>query len=319
MNRLYFGDCINILREDIAKESVDLIYLDPPFNSNRDYSAFFKSPKGHVSDAQVTAFLDSWHWGEQAEREFLEIVKGPNTLVSEMIQALRSFLGVNDMMAYLTMMTNRLLELHRTLKPDGSLYLHCDPTASAYLRVILDGVFGKLNFKSEINWKRSSAHNDAKQGRRIYGNIRDVIFFYTKGKDWEWNWQYAPYDVEYAKHNYRHIEAETGRRFSISDLTAAKPGGDVSYEWHGVLPYKGRFWAYSRANMDKFEKEGRIYFSKTGMPRLKNYLDEMPGVPLQNDWQDIPPTSGNEYLGYPTQKPLSLLERIILTSSKPGD
>jgi adenine specific DNA methylase Mod len=168
MNQLFFGDNLNVLREHIQDESVDLIYLDPPFNSKRDYNLLFKSPKvGRVtpvraglgqaddgahgvtrpttdySEAQITAFEDSWHWGEQAEREFDELLHASNTDVSEMMQALRRFLGENDMMAYLTMMANRLLQLHRVLKPTGSLYLHCDPTASHYLKIVLDGIFGK--------------------------------------------------------------------------------------------------------------------------------------------------------------------------------
>ncbi len=162
MNHLYFGDNLQVLRNSIADNSVDLIYLDPPFNSKRDYNLLFKSPKGHDSDAQIMAFEDSWHWGEQAEREFAEIMHQPNTDVAEMMQALRGFLGENDMMAYLTMMANRLLELHKVLKPTGSLYLHCDPTASHYLKIVLDGVFGKENFRNEITWKRTSAHSRCK-------------------------------------------------------------------------------------------------------------------------------------------------------------
>ena len=150
MNHLYFGDNLQVLRNSIADNSVDLIYLDPPFNSKRDYNLLFKSPKGHDSDAQIMAFEDSWHWGEQAEREFAEIMHQPNTDVAEMMRALRGFLGENDMMAYLTMMANRLLELHKVLKATGSLYLHCDPTASHYLKVVLDSVFGKENLVNEI-------------------------------------------------------------------------------------------------------------------------------------------------------------------------
>jgi len=320
MNRLYFGDNLHVLREHVADESVDLVYLDPPFNSKRDYNLLFKTPKGHESDAQITAFEDSWHWGEQAEREYAEILRQPNTDVAELMPALRTFLGENDMMAYLVMMANRLLELHRVLKPTGSLYLHCDPTASHYLKIVLDGVFGKQNFRTEISWKRSSAHNDAKQGRAQYGNIRDVIFFYTKSDSWQWNWQYTPYSQEYIDGFYTHVEKETGRRYRLDNLTAAKPGGDVSYEFYGTKPYKGRYWAYSRENMEKFKAEGRLYFPKNGgTPSYKRYLDEMPGVPLQNDWDDIKPTPSGEYLGYPTQKPLALLERIINASSNPGD
>lgn len=320
MNHLYFGDNLYVLREHVANESVDLVYLDPPFNSKRDYNLLFKTPKGHESDAQITAFEDSWHWGEQAEREYAEILRQPNTDVAELMPALRAFLGENDMMAYLVMMANRLLELHRVLKPTGSLYLHCDPTASHYLKIVLDGVFGKANFRTEISWKRSSAHNDAKQGRTQYGNIRDVIFFYTKSDRWTWNWQYTPYSQEYVDGFYTHVEEGTGRRYRLDNLTAAKPGGDVSYEFHGTKPYKGRYWAYSRENMEKFKVEGRLYFPKNGgTPSYKRYLDEMPGVPLQNDWDDIKSVVGNEDLGYPTQKPLALLERIINASSNEGD
>lgn len=236
-----------------------------------------------------------------------------------MLQAFRSFLGENDMMAYLTMMTNRLLELHRALKPTGSLYLHSDPTASHYLKIVLDGVFGKAGFRSEISWKRSSAHNDAKQGRKQYGNIRDVIFFYTKSEQWTWNWLYTPYDQAYIEAFYRHVEPATGKRYRLSDLTAAKPGGDTLYPWKGVQPYKGRYWAYSKAKMEEFERTGRLVCTKNGMPNYKRYLDEMPGVPLQNDWSDIQPANGKESLGYPTQKPLALLERIIQASSNEGD
>ena len=177
MNSLYYGDNLEVLRESIRDESVDLVYLDPPFNSKRDYNLLFKSPQGHSSDAQITAFEDSWHWGAQAEAEFAEILHQPNTAVAEMMRALRGFLGENDMMAYLTMMANRLLELHRVLKPTGSLYLHCDPTASHYLKVVLDGVFGKENFKNEIIWKRINAKSNV---QRKFGSIHDVILSYTK-------------------------------------------------------------------------------------------------------------------------------------------
>lgn len=317
-NALYYGDNLNVLREVIADESVDLIYLDPPFNSARDYNILFASPKGEVSEAQITAFEDSWHWGEQAEREFAEIMRSSNTAVAEMMDALRRFLGENDMMAYLTMMANRLLELHRVLKPTGSLYLHCDPTASHYLKIVLDGVFGRDHFKTEISWKRSGAHNDAKQGRKQYGNVRDVIFFYSKSHQWKWNWQYTPYNQAYLEKTYRHIEPETGRRYRLDNLTG--PGGaangNPAYEVMGVT----RHWRYSREKMQQLIEEGRVVQTKEGnVPAYKRYLDEMLGVPLQNDWQDVPATSGNEYLGYPTQKPLALLERILQASSNEGE
>lgn len=319
-NTLHYGDCLNILRE-MPENCVDLIYLDPPFNSNRDYNAFFRGGKDAANAAQIMAFEDTWHWGPQAEREFGELLSNPNSghLGETLMPVLRSFLGENDMMAYLTMMASRLVELRRVLKGTGSLYLHCDPTASHYLKIVLDGLFGPASFRTEISWKRSSAHNDAKQGRKQYGNIRDTILYYTKGKDWTWNWQYVPYDEKYIKKNYRYQDAD-GRKYRLDNLTAAKPGGDTSYEFHGTYPYKGRYWAYSKENMEKFFQEGRLYFPDNGgTPAYKRYLDEMPGVPLQNDWGDIQPAQGAEYLGYPTQKPVALLERIIRASTNPGD
>jgi adenine specific DNA methylase Mod len=170
MGRLYFGDNLDILRDEIRTESVDLVYLDPPFNSKRDYNLLFKTPKGHESDAQIAAFDDTWHWGEQAEREFDELLHQSNTDVAEMIQSLRRFLNESDMMAYLVMMANRLVELRRVLRPTGSLYLHCDPTASHYLKVVMDTIFGAENFLNEVSWKRTTAHSSAKR----YGPVHDV-------------------------------------------------------------------------------------------------------------------------------------------------
>lgn len=319
-NRLYYGDCLDVLR-DLPSESVDLIYLDPPFNSKRNYNTFFKTRSGDTSPAQIIAFKDTWEWGEQAQREYDELIRNPQggTLAETIMPALKGFLAQSDMMSYLVMMASRIVELKRLLKQTGSLYLHCDPTAEHYLKIILDGAFGALNFRSDISWRRTAGHNDAKQGRKIYGNVRDTIFFYTKSDSWTWNWQYTPYDEEKVKKSYRYTD-ENGRKYCLDNLTAAKGGGDTSYEFHGTYPYKGRYWAYSRANMEKFLAEGRIYFpANGGTPLYKRYLDEMPGIPLQNDWQDIKPASGTEYLGYPTQKPLALLERIISTSSNPGD
>lgn len=319
-NHLYYGDNLYVLREHIPDESVDLIYLDPPFNSQATYNVLFRSKKGEESKAQIEAFEDTWNWNDAAEQAFDDVMQSDNTDAAEMLRAMRSFLKENDMMAYLVMMAVRLLELHRVLKPTGSLYLHCDPTASHYLKLLLDAIFGAKQYRTEVSWKRSSAHNDAKQGRQQYGNIRDIIFFYTKNADWQWNWVYMPYDQKYIDDFYKYIEPDTGKRYQLGDLTAAKPGGDTSYEFYGTKPYKGRYWAYSREKMEQFKADGRLYFpSNGGMPRYKRYLDEMPGVPLQNDWNDIKSVSGNEHLGYPTQKPLALLERIINASSNPGD
>jgi DNA modification methylase len=319
-NTLYFGDNLQILRDNIRDESVDLIYLDPPFNSKRDYNLLFKSPKGHESDAQITAFEDSWHWGDQAEREFDELVHSPNTAVSEMMQALRHFLGENDMMAYLTMMANRLLELHRVLKPIGSLYLHCDPTASHYLKVVLDGVFGKTSFQNEITWKRSSAHSDAGQGARHFGRITDTIFFYNKSDDAStWHPLYRDYDEKYVERDYRRVDPD-GRRYRLDNIQG--PGGEKKgnpfYEVMGV----SRYWRYSKEKMQALIDAGRIIQTRPGaVPQFKRYLDEGKGMPIQNLWDDVAVINNraDEFLGYPTQKPLALLERIIAASSNEGD
>ncbi len=320
MGSLYFGDNLFVLRDEIKNESVDLVYLDPPFNSKRDYNLLFKTPKGHDSDAQITAFDDSWHWGEQAEREFAELLHQENTDVSEMIQSLRRFLNESDLMAYLTMMANRLLELRRVLKPSGSLYLHCDPTASHYLKIVLDTVFGAENFRNEVIWKRTSAH--ANVGKK-YGVINDNILFYTKSDSYVWNQQYSDYSEEHIENSYRFIEPETGRHYASRDLTASmqRASSGQLYEWKGIRPPSSRCWAYAKEQMEKFEAEGKILYSQKGYPRLKVYLDEMPGVPLQSIWLDVPVIAAQsaEKLGYPTQKPLALLERIIQASSNEGD
>lgn len=235
---------------------------------------------------------------------------------------MRGFLGENDMMAYLAMMAARLIELHRVLKPTGSLYLHCDPTASHYLKIVLDAVFGKDNYRTEISWRRTSAHNDAAQGRSQYGNVRDIIYFYTKSNKWTWNWQYTPYDQSYIDNFYRHTEQGTGRKYRLGDITA--PGGaspqkrNPHYEFLGVT----RYWRYSQERMQQLYDEGRIIQTGPGrVPQYKRYLDEMPGVAVQNDWDDILPlhAAHKEKLGYPTQKPVALLERILNASSNPGD
>jgi len=243
-NKLFYGDNLDILRNHIADESVDLIYLDPPFNSNRNYNVLFRDESGKESEAQITAFEDTWHWTDAAEETYYELVQDAEHGVSTAVEAMRTLIGTNQMMAYLVMMAARLVELHRVLKPTGSLYLHCDPTASHYLKILLDAIFGVECFRAEIIWKRSSAHNDAKQGAKQPGRIHDILLFYSKSSsEWLWNPVFTPYDESYVESNYNHIEPKTGRRFKSTDLTAAKPGGDTSYEWNGVSPSSGRYWA----------------------------------------------------------------------------
>ncbi|MGI8438289.1 MAG: site-specific DNA-methyltransferase, partial [Chthoniobacterales bacterium] len=322
MNQLYYGDNLQVLREHIATESVDLIYLDPPFNSKRDYNLLFKSPKGVTSEAQIEAFLDTWHWNEQAEREFDELLHQANTQVADMMRALRGFLGENDMMAYLTMMANRLLELHRVLKPTGSLYLHCDPTASHYLKIVLDGVFGKENFRNEIAWKRTTAKS---QSSFRFPNNQDLLLFFSKGDRVTFHSQFVAHSEERIRTHYSNIEKATGRQYFLGDLTAeGTRKGSSGMPWRGIdIASKGNHWKYTLENLDKLDKEGRIYWPNKigGMPRLKRYLDQQEGVQIDTVWTDLPPinSQAHESLGYPTQKPLALLERIISASSNEGD
>ncbi len=314
-NTLYFGDNLHILREHIPAESVDLIYLDPPFNSKRDYNVYLSTPKGHQSDAQITAFEDTWHWGEQAEAEFEDLRRQPNTDVTDLMIALRKFLHESDMMAYLVMMTTRLLEMHKVLKPTGSLYLHCDPTASHYLKIVLDTIFGAEHFTNEIIWKRADPKGHA---FTRYPSTHDVILFYAKGNSITWNAQYTGYDQGYLDSHYSNIEPETGRHYTLSDCTNPnKNRPNLTYEWNGLV----RVWRWTKEKMQQNHDAGRLIYTSSGMPRYKRYLDEMPGTPVTTIWDDIPfiNSQAQERQGYPTQKPLALLERIIQASSNPGD
>ena len=316
---LYYGDNLNVLRENVKDESVDLIYLDPPFNSQANYNVLFRAPTGEQSHAQIEAFEDTWHWGDSAEHAFDEVMKSGNTDAAELLRAMRSFLKENDMMAYLTMLPVRLLELHRVLKETGSLYLHCDPTAAHYLKLLLDSIFGLAQFRNEIIWKRNSAHSDTKQGAKHYGRLTDTIFFYSKGEEVKWNQVYRPYDESYVERDYRRVDPD-GRRYRLDNIQG--PGGaekgNPYYEVMGV----SRHWRYSREKMQELIEQGRIIQTRPGaVPQYKRYLDEMPGVSIQNLWDDIPVINNRskEVLGYPTQKPLALLERIIVSSSNGGD
>ena len=311
-NSLYYGDNLDILRKYIPDESIDLVYLDPPFNSKRNYNVLFNNPKGHQSQAQITAFEDTWHWGEQAEREYNEVLQQPNTDVAEMMMALRKNLRQNDMMAYLIIMANRLLELHRVLKPTGSLYLHCDPTASHYLKLVLDVVFDIENYQNEIIWKRTTAHNDSSK----YGKNTDSIFYYTKSDSFTFNFQFKSYDEDYLT-RFRYKDADD-RLWTDGDATAkGLSGGGYEYEYKGVTS----LWRYPLETMKQLDEQGKLHFTKNGGIRVKKYLDESKGIKLQALWDDISPinSQAQERLGYPTQKPLALLERIITASSNAGD
>ncbi len=313
-NRLYFGDNLDILRRYVADASVDLIYLDPPFNSNATYNVLFRERSGEESAAQITAFEDTWHWSWESETAFQDVVTQGPEKVGSLLAALRQFLGQNDMMAYLTMMAQRMIELHRVLKPTGSIYLHCDPTASHYLKLLLDAVFGIENYLSEITWQRTSSHNDSKR----FGQVRDIILFYSKSGNRTWNPVYVPHDEKYVSSFYRHEdEVGTYRLHEIIRTASMGPRPNLSYEYKGYKPEWG--WRMERGKLEALDNDGRLVWSNTGRPYRKTYLP--PGQLPTNLWADIGNISSQarERLGYPTQKPEALLERIINASSNEGD
>jgi DNA modification methylase len=311
-NRLFYADNLVVLRHHVAEASVDLVYLDPPFNSNANYNILFRTPAGEAADSQIQAFEDSWHWNNAAEDAFEQVMRAGHPRAFELLRAMRAFLGENDMMAYLAMMAIRLIELHRVLKPTGSLYLHCDPTASHYLKLLLDSVFGFDNYVNEITWKRTSAHNDS--GR--FGRNTDILFFYGRGGTRAWNPIHTGYSAEYLE-RFRNRDPD-GRRWMDDNLTAkGLSGGGYTYEYKGATS----LWRVPPETMTRLDAEGRLHFTRSGGIRLKRYLDEAKGPPLQALWDDIPPINSRaqERLGYPTQKPLALLERVIAASTSPGD
>ncbi|PYJ80650.1 MAG: site-specific DNA-methyltransferase [Verrucomicrobia bacterium] len=326
MNRLYFGDNLKWLsdRKEFPDASVDLVYLDPPFNSNADYNVLFREPTGQVSQAQFHAFTDTWSWADAADTYHQFIDNCPNVAVVELMEALHSFLKHSPMMAYLAMMAPRLVELHRVLKPSGSIYLHCDPTADHYLRMLLDGVFGARYFRNDIVWKRRVGSFSTVHTSRKFGDCYDDLLFYTKSETSVFNSQYSKEAKGYQEYleSRFNMTDENGRRYQLDNLGNPAPRPNLMYEYKGYKP-PANGWAISREKMEQWDKEGRLYFpkDKTKRIRRKRFLDEVKGKPVQTIWDDIAEinSQAQERLGYPTQKPVALLERIISASSNPGD
>lgn len=318
MNHLYFGDCLDVLKDlskRYPKPFIDLIYIDPPFNSKRNYNVLFEKVDLKDVVAQKHAFTDTW----SNVFYLLEL----NDL-SNLDKGLFDFLSVlnnsnsisKSAVAYLTTMSNRIWYMHKLLKNTGSFFLHCDPTMSHFLKIICDIIFGQNNFKNEIIWQRTSTHNDAKQGAKHFGRIHDVILFYSKSKKQSFNTIYKAYSNDYIKKAYNKID-NNGRRFKASDMSG--PGGaskgNPIFTWNGIRKH----WRYSYATMKKLHQENKIYYSSNGMPYLKHYIDEMKGISVDDLWSDIKPASRTERIGYPTQKPENLLERIIKSCTQEGD
>lgn len=321
-NTLYFGDNLHVLREHIASESVDLVYLDPPFNSNANYNILFTSPEGTSSESQIEAFEDTWHWNDSAEDAFDEVMRSGNTDAFTLLRAMRDFLGDNDMMAYLAMMAVRLIELHRVLKPTGSLYLHCDPTASHYLKLLLDGVFGPTNYKADITWGRTNARGTS--GKWPW--LHDVILHYQKSDQAKFRAQKAKSLKTKAPHTL--IKRDDGEKYNTFELTGAgtTKDGESGRPWRGFDPSPlGRHWGYAHKQLEEWADADLIHFPKgDGFPRKfddKPFEIENRMVTVGDVWVDIDRLNQKsaERLGYPTQKPLALLERIIAASSNEGD
>jgi site-specific DNA-methyltransferase (adenine-specific) len=321
-NKLFYGDNLDVLR-GFPDGCVDLVYLDPPFNSNAGYNVLFKSASGAGADASIEAFDDTWTWGDSAKEALLDIAKGTNRPLQVMMSAMHDALQDSPLMAYLAMMAVRLVELHRVLKDSGSLYLHCDPTASHYLKLVLDAVFGAENFRNEIIWKRTFAHGNVSRG---YGDITDAIFFYSKSSRFVWNQLYTKMTAEKADKVYSQSDPD-GRRWQSVTLRnpGLRPNLHYPYTASNGVTYQPHpnGWSCNIERLRKYDAENRLHFptKEGGALRLKMYEDESQGARLQTLWDDIPPLSANaqERLGYPTQKPRALLERIIAASSNPGD
>ena len=318
MNQLFYGDNLVVMQKQIDDETVDLCYIDPPFHSRRTYHRVYNDGKDEIGQTQ--AFVDTWVWGQSAEiqRELLRSDQQDSRRLADTIDGLEKILGKGGMLAYLVNMAIRFAEIWRVLKPTGGFYLHCDSTASHYLKMILDAVFcdrgGKFN--NEIIWRRHYSHNDGKK----LGCIHDTIFYYTKSRNYTYHRQFIEYDAAYIAKHY-HLTDENGRPFRSVSMNGAGQGEARYFGEKRLAPPTGRHWIWAQDRINKALEEGIIYFTPNGVPRYKQYLDAMRGVTVQDTWTDFYGLSSHdkERLGYATQKPLALLERIIKLSSNEGD
>lgn len=325
-NRLYYGDNLDVLRKKIQNESVDLCYIDPPFNSKRNYNQIYNNI-GAEDRAQAQAFTDTWIWDDYANKGFEEILDNAHGRFSPqlvaLIKGLLPVLGKGSLLAYIISMSLRVTEIHRVLRKSGSFYMHCDPTASHYLKLVLDAVFCPVggDYRNEIVWKRTSSHNDS----RKFAQINDCILYYSKTKDCTWNPQFTPPSDRYLRTHYNQTD-KTGRVYRLHCITRSAsmgPRPNLAYEYDGYTPEWG--WRMVREKLEALDRDGRLLWVKgrkgDRMPYLVRYLDEQEGSSMSSLWDDIPPVNSQaqERLGYPTQKPEALLQRIIEASSNEGD
>lgn len=323
MNKLWYGDNLTIM-QGMGKHSVDLIYLDPPFNSKQNYNLLYKTMTGKPVPEQVEAFCDTWEMDAQKEA----IARSMPVLMREhgiddyyvdfwrlWMQALRN--TQPHLLAYLIFMVQRLLHMKSILRPAGSIYLHCDSTASHYIKVMMDGIFGHQNFRNEIFWKRTTAHSDA---RHRFSQETDTILYYAASETSRWRPLYRPHAASYIKSHYKHQDPD-GRVYRLDNIIRSASMGErpnLAYDYKGVTPPYG--WRVKREKLEAIDAQGRLHWTKKGTPYLVRYLDEQKGDIIGNLWDDIPPVNAmaKERLGYPTQKPIALVRRIIEASSDPG-
>lgn len=326
MNQLYFGDSLEILKQLCAKHPegfIDLVYIDPPFNSKRNYNILFETVDLHDAKAQKEAFADTW--SNVSYKDTIEELKTIDLNLSRFLDALDHAGISQSAVSYLTTMAIRVYYIRKVLKPTGSFYLHCDPTMSHYLKLVCDLIFGEKNFRNEITWQRTNAHSDAKNK---FPDVNDVILFYSKSGKTAFNQTYVAHDEEYLKKFYRFNDHDGKGPFRLDNMASPNPRPNMMYAWKGY-PYPDKGWRYEKETMKKLDEEGKIYYPKTrdGSPdftkrlALKRYLQEQKGNLITNNWTDIYPlqAADKERLGYPTQKPEALLERIIQASSNEGD
>jgi len=318
-NVLYFGDNLDIMRRYLPEESVDLVYADPPFNSSQNYNVLFQEKDGSQAASQIRAFDDTWTWDSEDEAVYADLVTAGGK-VADVLQAFRQFIGPCDMLAYLVMMAPRLIECRRVLKPTGSMYLHCDPTASHYLKLLMDAVFGLANFRNEIIWKRKAGRGETNNRAIRFGVSHDILLFYARSKDGVFNRQVRPNNPDYIESKFTHDDGD-GRLYQLDNLTSPSPRPNLRYEYKGFQP-PANGWAVSLERMKEMDSNGRVWFPDDKMKRLrrKRYLDELEGETVDTLWDDISPINSQaaERLGYPTQKPIALLERIIKASCPEG-
>lgn len=317
-NILFYGDNLDVLQRHLETESVDLVYLDPPFNSNASYNVLFGHADGTRAAAQIKAFDDTWHWDQAAAAAFQKTVSSGGD-AAQALAAFQTLLGPSTMLAYLSMMAPRLVELRRVLKPTGSIYLHCDPTASHYLKLLMDSVFGTQNFRNEIVWKRKAGRGETNAAAIRFGVSTDTLLFYVKSDKAPFTRQYRPSNPEYIASKFTHTD-ENGRRYRRDNLTSPSYRPNLVYEYRGYSP-PPKGWAVSRERMEQMDGEGRLYFPDDKSHRIqrKRFLDELEGETVDSLWDDVPPINSQaaERLGFPTQKPVALLNRIIEASCPP--